>query len=285
MNNKTILIAGASGLIGNSAARYFDRNRVIRLSRQDFLQDDQEFIDRYQEADIILNFAGSPVIKRWNARNKKEILSSRTETTKKLGLLVNRGGQKKRVFISASAIGIYPDIGEHSEASNSKGSGFMSHVVESWEKEVSLLSGPQCRTLMLRFGVVLSREGGIMKRMIPVYRIGLGGKLGSGNQPFSWIHIDDVMGVIGHVLEEGREGKYNVVAPGIRCNRDFSKVLAAAMNRNDIFRLPCLAVKILYGKGSEVVCGGQNAVPGRLMREGYGFKFRDLEEAIIDIVD
>jgi uncharacterized protein (TIGR01777 family) len=285
MKKKTILIAGAGGLIGSAVAGRFDRYNIQRAGRKDFIKKDDAFIQRFESADVIMNFAGSPVLKRWNRKNRKEIIESRISTTRKIRLIMERGVRKQRQYISASAIGIYAEEGRHAEDSVNKGHGFLKEVVENWESEAMKLEGPDCSVCILRIGVVLSRHGGMLKKLMPFFRAGLGGRIGNGKQAFSWIHMEDLIRATEFIVDNGKSGIYNMVAPGTCNNFEFTKELGKTLHRPTIMVIPGLALRLIYGKAATMISGGQAVVPERLLREGFNFMYPDIGTALRDIVN
>ncbi len=272
-------------MIGKALASYFSEHNVIGIGRNELRKDDKTFVKDYQKADIILNFAGSPIVKRWNKRNKEEIFNSRIETTRKLIRISRLGENKKRHFISASAIGIYSDAGTHTEESNKQGTGFMKELVQKWEAEALSQNDSSTIVSVLRIGVVLGPRGGMVQKILPLFKAGLGGKIGSGKQGFSWIHITDLIRAVEYIITEKKEGIYNIVSPGYSNNAAFTNIMGSLLKRPAVFTIPVLILKLIYGKGAELVCGGQNVIPGRLVKEGFSFDFPELESALYDIVN
>ena len=286
MKKKTILIAGAGGFIGSALAERLKGQNIIGAGRQDFAMDDHSFVNKYEPADVIINFSGTPIMKRWTPKNRRKIMESRIETTRKLGLVPTRGMKKARRFINASAIGIYSEGGEHTENSYGKGTGFMKEVIENWENEAMKIMSGECSVTVLRLGVVLSRNGGVIAKLLPIFRMGMGGRIGDGQQAFSWIHMEDLLRAVEFILEDDqKDGIYNMVSPGHCKNIDFTQQLAKALNRPAFLGVPATALKWIYGKGSEVVTKGQAVLPQRLMTEGFKFKYPDIKSALREVVD
>jgi uncharacterized protein (TIGR01777 family) len=285
MKRKTVAIAGASGMIGTFLAGYLKDCDIQKISRADFQLEDREFAGKYRAADTIINLAGAPVIKRWTKKYMREILNSRVQTTKKLGCILQHDPGRERQYISASGIGIYDDLAEHTEKSEALGSGFMAEVVRAWEKEVFKLASDSTHICILRIGIVLSSGGGMLSRLIPIFRIGLGASIGKGDQYFSWIHIEDLARAVAYVMEKRKQGIYNLTAPGYATNRELTENLANSINKPAYLAIPEFVFKLLFGRGSEVVTGGQAVVPDRLIREGFQFKYADLRKAMEDIVN
>lgn len=285
MKKKTIAIAGASGLIGTYLSDYLQEYEIVKIERPDFQMDNEKFAEKFREADIIINLSGSKVIRRWTKKNRKEILDSRILTTQKLGCLSDKVPVKKRMFLSASAIGIYDDKEIHTEDSTDWGKGFMSEVVKKWETAARKLESPETTVCLMRTGVVLSPSGGMVAKLLPVFRVGLGGRIGSGHQSFSWIHIKDLAGAIDFIIRNKKSGIYNMTAPEYSTNREFTKLLAGVLQKPAPFVLPKVLFRLLYGRGAAIVTGGQAVIPSRLVKEGFLFNYQYLDKAIEDIVN
>ena len=282
---KILVMAGASGLIGTYLSEYLRNYEILKIGRQDFMIEDREFIRMYGHADTIINLSGAPVIRRWSKKNRREIMCSRVDTTRKLGCILQHDPGKERLYISASAIGIYNDHDEHTEDSNGMGSGFMAEVVRAWERAVFALATDTTKLCILRTGVVLSSKGGILARLIPLFRLGLGARIGKGVQYFSWIHIEDFARAVEYILENQKEGIYNLTAPGYCTNRELTKKLASSVKKPAYFVMPKFIIKLMFGGGAALVTGGQAAIPERLVTEGFQFKYPDLNVALKDIVN
>jgi len=278
-------MAGASGLIGTYLSGYLRVYNLLIISRNDLKLEDGKFAEKFKEADIIINLSGSPVIQRWTRKNRNEILNSRVRTTGKLGCIMEYHPDRERLYLSASAIGVYNDEDTHTEESNAWGKGFMTEVVKEWEAEVRKLESKITKVCIMRTGVVLAAEGGMLARLIPLFRKGLGARIGRGDQYFSWIHIRDVAMAMVFLLENKKTGIYNMTAPGYCTNREFTRLLGYAVNKPAWFMIPKIMFSLLYGRGAAVVTGGQAVVPARLIKDGYRFKYQYLDKALEDIVN
>jgi uncharacterized protein (TIGR01777 family) len=285
MKKKTVAMAGASGLIGTYLSGYLKGYDIRKISRNDYLLTDEDFAAKYRETDFVINLSGAPIIRRWTKRNKKEILDSRIMTTRKLGSIMEKNSYRERLYISASAIGIYNDKDVHTEDSDAWGTGFLAEVVRKWENEVRKLESTSTKVCIIRTGVVLTDSGGILGRLLPFFRIGLGGRIGRGSQYFSWIHIKDIARAIAYILEHKPSGIYNLTAPGYCTNREFTKILGNTVKRPAHFIIPKVLFRLLYGQGAAVVTGGQAVVPARLIREGFRFEYPGIDKALEDIVN
>ena len=234
--------------------------------------------------DVVINLAGATINQRWTRKAKRKIMNSRIYTTRRLVSIINEMEVKPEVFISASAIGIYPDNGIYSESSTSVGTGFLSDVCIRWEDEAQKLSR-DIRLVVARFGVVLSKDGGALPKMLLPFRFFVGGKIASGKQGFSWIHIEDVLHAMQFIIEhKDLSGVVNLVAPQPLTNRAFTKVVAEVMHRPAWLPLPRRVFRYLYGEGEELITKGQQAYPARLLSAGYVFRYSDIRLALLSFM-
>lgn len=232
--------------------------------------------------DAVVNLAGEPVAgKRWNDAVKAEIRASRIDGTKKLVEALAKSAQKPKVLVSASAIGIYGDQGERLLPESAKSGGdFLAEVCTAWEREANRASELGVRVVNLRIGVVLG-NGGALKQMLPPFKLGLGGPIGSGAHWMSWIHVDDLCGLVQHALrDETVSGPLNGVAPGACTNKDFSKALGRALHRPAIFPVPPFMLRLMFGEVEKVLTASQRCVPERALKSGYAFKYADIDGAL-----
>jgi uncharacterized protein (TIGR01777 family) len=285
VKKKTVAIAGASGHIGTYLLGYLHGYEILKINRQDFLLSNEVFAQKYCDAEFIINLTGAPIIRRWTKKNKKEILESRIFTTQKLACIIEHCPDRKRLILSASAIAIYNDKDVHTDNSHAWGTGFMAKVVQKWEKQAQKLESKDTKICIMRLGVVLSGSGGILGRLLPLFRIGLGAKIGRGHQYFSWIHIEDLAGIIARIIKNQSHGIYNMTAPGYCTNKDFTKALGKAVKKRVFLIVPKFILRMLYGGGAVVVTGGQAVIPERLIKEGYRFSYPTVEMALEDIVN
>lgn len=281
-----VAISGASGFIGQNLIRKFNQNDfTIRIiDRQAFSLSDHDFMIRYIEsADVVINLAGAPVAKRWTPEYQKEILSSRIDTTRKIADAINAATNKPKLFISNSAIGIYDSKETHTESSRSFAGNFLAKVCSDWEEEANRVQSP-VRVVIFRIGVVLGSDGGALQKMHRPFSIGLGGKLGTGKQAMSFIHIHDLvnafMFAIGH---ETFEGVVNAVSPYPSYNAEFTDKLGKVLGQPTWFTVPPFALKLAFGDGAQVLLEGQSVLPEKLMQEGFTFRFPTIQNALVDI--
>lgn len=293
------LMTGATGMIGRKLLERIDQPVVLSRSLE---------VARKQLGDVevhpwnpgfpvpaaalegceaVIHLAGEPVAGgRWSDQRKKRIFESRVAGTRSLVSSIETMKTPPRVLVSASAVGFYGDRGDEIlEESSAAGEGFLSEVCVEWEKEVARASSCGVRTVSLRFGVVLAREGGALKKMLPPFRLGVGGKLGDGRQWMPWVHIDDVIGLI---LEANRNesvrGPVNVVSPGLVRNDEFTRELARVLHRPAIFPVPAVALRMLFGEMSSILIGSHRVVPAVAERVGYSFAYTTLGTALSDLL-
>ncbi|MCK5462192.1 MAG: TIGR01777 family oxidoreductase [Bacteroidales bacterium] len=285
MKKKTVAIAGSSGLIGSYLSSYLQGYEILKINRQDFKLEDKKIAEKFREADIIINLAGSTVIRRWAKKNRKEILDSRILTTRKLGSIMDYYPERERIYLSASAIGIYNDEDIHTEESTDWGKGFMAEVVNKWETEVRNIENKRTTVCLMRIGVVLAHSSGMLARLLPIFRMGLGARIGSGDQYFSWIHINDLARAIDFIISRKKGGVYNMTAPEYSTNREFTMSISSKLKKPARFILPKVLLRLLYGRGADVVTGGQAVIPERLIKEGFQFNYHYVDKALEDIVN
>ena len=292
-----ILITGGTGFIGSAlCSRLLEsQHHLVVLSRHPEkikspvqgigslgqLTDDIVF-------DAVINLAGEPIVnKRWSHRQKQRILSSRLDTTKALIAYFARIDRKPDVFISGSAIGYY-GIGKTNEPIDETGSGddsFSSQICREWEAIALGAEHLGIRTCLLRTGIVLGK-GGALGKMLGPFKLGGGGKLGQGTQWMSWIHINDLIGIILHCLEQGEvQGPVNGTAPNPVTNQQFTKALGTVLNRPTFFSVPAVAIKLAMGQmGEELLLTGKRILPRKIQDAGYTFLYENLEEALADVI-
>lgn len=280
-----IAITGAKGLIGTAAAAYFQaRGHVItRISRQQgrLSLDSTSF----EGQDVVIHLAGASIAgQRWSNRYKKFLYSSRIETTTQLCNILSNMSSPPKLLLSASAIGIYGNIEPPAYVDESiiMGDGFLHRLCCEWEHSTRIIDEVGIRVVHMRFGIVLSPKGGALGKMLSVFRLGFGGKLGSGKQMMSWIALDEVPAAMEHVINTpGLAGAVNFVAPKAVSNAEFTRVLGKVLRRPAFLPVPALAIKILFGEmGQELLLRGANVIPKRLMESGYAFRYPDLETAL-----
>jgi len=238
--------------------------------------------------DAVIHVAGESIASRWTESKKKAIRDSRVLGTRHLAEALAWTASPPRVLISASAIGFYGDRDDEilREDSASGGSGFLPEVCREWEAAAGPAVQAGIRTAFLRTGIVLSADGGALKQMLPPFRMGLGGKIGSGRQWMSWIDLHDEIGAIRHILtNESLRGPVNSVSPHPVSNAEFTKTLASVLSRPAIFPMPAFAARLVFGQmGDELLLESQRVEPAKLLASSFVFQQPDLRGALQDIL-
>jgi uncharacterized protein (TIGR01777 family) len=236
-----------------------------------------------RDVEAIVNLAGEPLAaRRWNGAQKMRILESRVGTTRALVDAVNVAQTRPRVLVNASAVGFYGDRGDEAlDESAGPGKGFLSKVCQAWEGEAMRAEALGLRVVRLRFGIVLAADGGALARMLPPFRFFIGGPLGNGRQWMSWIHRDDVTGIVLDTLtNDGYRGPVNVTSPQPVTNRDFAKALGAAVARPAVLPAPAPLLRLALGEMADMLLTGQRALPTVAQRLGYNFRYPQLTAAL-----
>jgi uncharacterized protein (TIGR01777 family) len=290
-----ILVSGASGLIGSALVPFLTTggHQVVRLVRpggkqqQDTVSWDPSAgtIDAaaLDGVDAVVHLAGENVAVRWTAEKKARIHGSRVDGTKLLVQALTNLKHPPKTLVAASAIGYYGDRdADVVDEDSAPGKGFLADVVREWEAATEPAAGRGIRVVNLRIGVVLSAAGGALATMLPPFRLGAGGRIGSGEQYMSWIAIDDVIGAILHALvTPSVSGPLNAAAPHPVTNRVFTSTLGRVLSRPTVVPLPAFAVKLAFGEmGEELLLGSTRVDPHRLTQSGYQFRFPELETAL-----
>jgi len=236
--------------------------------------------------DAVINLAGEPIAdKRWTEDQKQRLCNSRWHITQKLVELFAASAQPPRVLISGSAAGYYGDLGEVVVTEEEPPHNEFTHkLCARWEQIACDAQSENTRVCLLRTGVVLAPKGGILGKMVPPFKLGLGGPIGTGRQYLAWIHIDDMVNGIIWLLDNDLRGPFNMVSPYPVRNEQFAHALGHALHRPAVLRAPAAAVRLLMGESSVLVLGGQRALPKRLEESGFGFRWYDLEEALGDVL-
>ena len=292
-----ILITGASGLIGTSMVRSLklSGNTVSSLSRtpktDGFKWDPSRGeieLPHNINIDAVIHLAGENIGRvRWSKKQKESILDSRIKGTRLLVNTIINLQSPPKTLLSASGIGIFGDKHDTFLSEDDQLSvGFLADVAREWERATRLAVDSGIRVVSLRMGVVMSREGGVLKRLLPLFRYGFGAVLGSGDQYMSWITIDDAIRAIEYILtNEDIRGPVNMVAPNPVSNREFTKTLGIISRRPTILRIPAWAIQAVYGEmGKELLLSSTRALPRRLLSSGFNFQFPYLEDGLSHIL-
>ena len=237
--------------------------------------------------DAVVHLAGESIVGRWTVEKKNRIRDSRVIGTMHLAEALAEAAIKPRVFVCGSAIGYYGNRGDEPlKEGSTAGTGFLSDVCREWEAATHSAVAAGIRTVMIRTGIVLSSKGGALGKMLPPFKMGVGGRIGDGRQWMSWIDVEDMVGAIHHILKTDLlQGPVNMVAPKPVTNAEFTKTLADVLSRPAVFPVPALAVKLLFGEmGETVLLGSQRVEPSQLVASGYPFRFRDLRRSLENVV-
>jgi len=282
-----IALTGAGGLIGTALSESFgSRGYTVTALKRDIRGiTASELALRLRGTDVIINLAGAPIISRWTEKTKKELVASRIETTRKLAEAIRLMDRPPMAFLSGSAIGIYRQTGVHTEESDELADDFLGNLCREWERE-ALNIGPVTRVVLLRTGIVLSARGGMLKKVLPPFRLGLGGPIAGGSQGFSWIHIRDYVDAVHFLIDNpGLEGVFNMTASGSYTNRTFTETLSSVLKRPAILPIPAFALRLVFGEGAAAITSGQSAIPARLQNAGFRFSFPSLRAALEDLIN
>lgn len=298
-----LFITGGSGLIGSAFIHSLDKGCHVTVLTRDAVKaadklrsaqcdityvldlDEIEHFDGYQ---AVINLSGEPIAdKRWTQNQKQKILDSRWQITQKLVDKIQRSTQPPGVFISGSAIGYYgrqqdePIREDHLQLHRE----FSHYICKRWEEIANLAHSEQTRVCLLRTGIVLSKRGGALGKMLLPFKLGLGGKVASGKQYMAWIHIQDMLRAIHFLLlNQQCEGVYNLTAPNPVTNLEFSQTLAHTLHRPCLFPVPAFVLKLALGEMSDLLIYGQNVIPARLSEEGFEFDYPELQGAMENIL-
>jgi uncharacterized protein len=290
-----VLVTGATGLVGSELVPFLNKqgHDVYRLTRgkaheaHDIVWDparNQLPKARIEGAEVVVHLAGENIAgKRWNPAVKNELRRSRVEGTRLLCETLTQLDTLPKTLICASAIGFYGDRGsELLNETSAAGTGFLADVCRDWEAACEPARVKGIRVVNLRIGVILSQKGGALTKMLPPFKMGVGGVMGSGNQYWSWIAIDDLVGVIHHCITHDKmSGPVNATAPSPVTNYDFTKTLGSVIGRPTIFPMPGFAARIALGEmANELLLASAKVMPNRLSESGYQFLYPSLEPAL-----
>ena len=278
---KTIAITGSSGFVGQNLIKFFkNKNYEVISIKRDYLKDENKLLDIMDKSDVIINLAGANIINRWTETYKKLLYSSRIDTTKAIVNAINKASNKPEILISTSAIGVYDNKSTYDETAHLNND-FLANLGKDWEDEAKKAQIP---VSIFRFGIVLGKNGGALDKMLLPFKLGVGGVIGSGNQAFSFIHIDDLLNAYEFVIEHNLSDTFNLVSPTPTTNKGLTKALGKYLHRPTIFPVPEFMLKLIFSEGAKILTDGQSVVPKNLLDNNFKFKFENIEQAIEDLV-
>jgi uncharacterized protein (TIGR01777 family) len=273
-----VTVLGASGFIGRHlcAALRARGDEVVEAS----LRDPARAAEASAGSNTVVNLAGAPVSVRWTAAAKREMTTSRVDQPRAYLDALSRIEPRPSAYVSGSAIGYYgtSPTATFTETSPA-GQDFLARLCIAWEAEADRAVGLGMRVAKIRTGLVLGLDGGMLAKLLPIFRLGLGGVVASGRQWYSWIHVDDEVGVLLHAID-GAGGVLNAAAPNAVTNHDFTRALGRAVHRPTIFPVPAFAGPLLFGEGAMMLNEGQHVLPERTLASGYVFRHPDIDEAL-----
>lgn len=300
--NKKVAILGASGFLGKAIALDFQKQgaklllfgRNIENLKKNFPQSETHYYEasvdsnlasKLENIDVVINLVGENIAQRWTKEIKEKIRLSRVLSARDLANTIAKMKKKPQVVIQASAVGYYGDRGEEILDENSKaGNNFLAQVAQEWEKAIQPV-GDHCHLLILRLGIVLGKNGGLISKVAPLFRIFLGGHLGSGRQYISWIHEKDVREIIKFLITRKESGIFNVTSPQSLPAKEFFREFGKALERPSWLHAPAFVLQALYGEmAREVLLSSQRVLPLALQQRGYSFHFPFLRLAIHNLI-
>lgn len=292
-----VLISGASGLLGVATSSSLESQghsifHLVRRSPRNAREIQWDpthpisppLVSGY---DAVIHLSGENVAGRWNDAKKERIRRSRVESTQLLSQALAASPKPPGTFICASAIGYYGSRGDATLTElDSPGRGFLAEVSVAWEQATEAAKSASIRTANIRIGIVLARNGGALKAMLPPFRLGVGGKFGSGRQWWSWIHIDDLTSAVAYILEtRALSGPVNMVGPDPSTNAEFTRTLARVLQRSSLFTVPAFAARLALGEfADEGLLASARVLPKKLLDNGFRFRWTDLSDALADLL-
>lgn len=292
-----ILISGASGLIGNALVSHLeaDGHEVIKLVRRNSSKPNEVSwnpakheldISNIGNVDAVINLSGAGVgDRRWTAKYKNEILTSRVDSTQTLVSAIDAMAIKPKVLLNASAIGFYGDRGAADvDESSTKGTGFLSDVVLAWESAALKARDNGVRVVLLRTGLVFTNRGGALGKLLPLFKLGLGGKIAGGKQYWSFISLEDEIRAIAFLLNSEISGPVNLTAPNPATNAEVTSALGKALRRPTLFAVPGFALNIVLGEFATEITGGVKVLPTVLHNAGFTWKHPTIEDVVSTVV-
>lgn len=294
-----IIIAGGTGTLGQHLVKKLEKeHQIFILTRSqnkkiseninliNYSNDINKWSEYLKDSDVVINLVGESIAnRRWSQNQKQKILNSRLESIQKISKALKIINHSPKVIMNASAVGYYKSSYNVVDESGFKGTDFLSHVCDQWEKAALDKLGKRTqRLVLLRIGIVLESNSGMLSKMIVPFKLCLGAIIGSGKQYIPWIHINDIVGIINYLINSDIKGPVNLVSPKIDNNFDFSKKLGRALNRIVMLRVPSFLITLLLGEMSTMVLKSSNIKPDVILKSDYKFEFENLDDALNDLL-
>lgn len=300
---KKIAILGATGFLGRKISEeLISRGNILTILTRstskskliipnaykhvEWSLDNSNWHREINDQDVIINLAGENIVgKRWSANQKEKLINSRVNSTRSLVDAIISSEEKPKLYLSASAIGYYGNRTTPVDENSQRGRGFLPELVEKWEKESLILENHGVRRVAVRIGIVLDKNEGALAKMILPYKLFVGGPIGSGEQYVSWIHLDDLVNIFDYAIEnENLTGIVNGVSVNPVTMNEFAQSIGNTINRPSLFKVPSAMLKLLMGESASVVLEGAKVIPQKLIESSFEFRFRDLNEALADLL-
>jgi uncharacterized protein (TIGR01777 family) len=282
----TIAITGASGFVGSYLTDFLEQHgySVVPILRSE-LKDLNRLQEKLQNSDVVINLAGANILARWSESYKDLLYKSRIETTNALVETMKKSQTRPKLLISTSAIGVYKSDAIYDEYTTALTDNFLGKLGQDWEAEANKAEALGVRVALLRFGIILGKDGGALQKMLLPFKMGVGGTIGDGRQAFSFIHISDLARFYLHLIENQElEGVYNMTTPKPTTNHGLTKALGKVLHRPTILPLPSFVLQCIFGEGSTVLTDGQSVLPKRVLESGFTFRFESIDEVLGDLL-
>ncbi len=277
-----ILILGGTGLVGNALVEHLGSQHHVKAFGRKIYENHSKLQSETTWADLVIQLSGANISKRWTKSYKKQIWDSRIETNNQLVEVFNNL-EKKPKLIFASAVGFYPESDCHhplDESDLEHGDDFLALLANEWEKTAKKIHQD---VLIFRFGVVLSKQGGALKEMLPMYKLGLGGPINSGSQCFPWVYMKDLIRAFDFGIEHNLTGTFNLTSPQIISQKQFGRAFAQSLKRPFFIKTFSFQLKLIFGQGADVLVKSLSVYPTKLLKAGFKFKFEKIDDAFLDI--
>ena len=284
-----IAITGISGFTGQELSKVLASkgHTIVPIARKltDDIQETEKLASIISEVDIIINLRGAPMIRRHTKKYRQILHTSRIETTRNLVSAIEIASKKPELLISASATGIYEAEKSHNEYQCSYDPGFLGQLCTEWENAALKSKQYGTRCVIVRFGIILGKNGGIVKKLLPIFRSGLGAVILPSSASFPWVHIGDVTGFISQIIEDPNcQGVFNLSADAYTTQKDFAKAFAQALKKPLLFAIPQCMLKIIFGKGAAIITQTAQINSVRLKEAAYELQFTNIYSALKDIL-